>query len=56
MLITVPVFYPDGTVTYKEKEFPDGPAQEAPYIPTTEDRLDALEKAMLAMMGVSTDV
>lgn len=27
-----------------------------PYVPTTEERLAALETAMLSMMGVSTDV
>ena len=27
-----------------------------PYTPTQEDRLSALESAMLSMMGVSTDV
>ena len=27
-----------------------------PYVPTTEERISALESAMLSMMGVSTDV
>lgn len=27
-----------------------------PYVPTTEERIVALEAAMLSMMGVSTDV
>lgn len=27
-----------------------------PYVPTTEERLSALESAMLSMMGVSADV
>lgn len=27
-----------------------------PYVPTTEERISALESAMLAMMGVSADV
>lgn len=32
------------------------PAVQLPVAPTTEDRLAALEEAMLAMMGVAQDV
>lgn len=32
------------------------PAVQLPVAPTTEDRLAALEEAMLAMMGVTSDV
>lgn len=51
-------FYPDGSVKKSEKEVPDDyfASRIKPYVPTTEDRLAALESAMLAMMEVQSNV
>lgn len=58
MLYNMPTYYPDGSMQYEEVEIPNDAFSDKPepYIPTIEDRLAALESAMLSMMGVSTDV
>lgn len=58
MIIPHRIFNPDGTYEDTEKEVPDNYFDSfyAAYVPTTEERLAALEGAMLAMMGVNPDV
>lgn len=58
MIVPHTIFYLDGTKEETTKEVPDDYFPETAdfYIPTAEDRLAALERAMLSMMGVSTDV
>ena len=58
MKITHLTFNPNGTKEETTKEVPDDyfTAPVNLYTPTTEERLTALEGAMLAMIGVSTDV
>ena len=50
------IFNEDGTRTETTKDVPDDYFSRPSVAPTTEDRLSALESAMLAMMGVNTDV
>lgn len=44
----------DGSVRFENAFFLE--PEPEPYVPTTEERIAALEAAMLSMMGVSTDV
>lgn len=49
-------FNADGTRTETTKNVPDDYFSRPSVAPTTEERLAALEAAMLSMMGVSADV
>ena len=57
MQINKKIYYPDGSVGTGVAEVPDDIfSYVEPYVPTTEDRLSALEAAMLTMMEVQSNV
>lgn len=56
MIVPNRIFNTDGSATESTTELPDGYFDRPSASPTTEERLAALESAMLSMMGVNTDV
>lgn len=56
MIVPNRIFDPDGAIADSTTELPDGYFDRPPDPPTPEERLAALESAMLSMMGVNTDV